>query len=142
MKHLTLLTTLLAFAMATICSTTLAAEPASAEKTHAAAQEQARQYAEQFYLKKLAPLHERFTADMKAAMNFEAFSKTRDQIDIQLGSETEVLGERVEPKDDYLIYVRRSRFSKFPGVIEVRWVLNQELKIAGLFFTPEKQPSP
>ena len=48
--------------------------------------------------------------------------------------------ERVEKKDDYLVYVRRARFQKFPGVIEVQWVLTASKGIAGVFFSPEKTP--
>jgi len=118
-----------------------AAEPKTLTEAQAAVQEMGRKYTEQFYLGQLAMLHSKFSSDMKSSMDLETFQKVRSQLEIQLGDEVELYGERVEKKDDYLVYVRRARFEKFPGVIEVRWILNDEDAIAGVFFSPEKKPA-
>jgi len=116
-----------------------ASEPAAATLTPAVAQETAAKYTEQFYAGQLSALHGKFTTAMKESMNLEAFQTARSQFDQQLGTQTELLDERIEEKDEYLIYVRRARFEKYPGVIEVQWLLTDDKSIAGFFLSPEKQ---
>lgn len=120
----------------------VAAAPASAQEEMKAGQAKARdlgrEYTEQFYASKLEPLHAKFTKDMADAMSLERFTQVRQQLDEQLGAETEVLGETVESKDGYLVYLRRAKFAKFPGVIVVQWALKEGGEIAGVFLTPEQ----
>ena len=81
----------------------IASEPAAATLTPAVAQETAAKYTEQFYAGQLAALHGKFTTAMKESMSLEAFQTARSQFDQQLGSQTELLDERVEEKEDYLM---------------------------------------
>ena len=104
----------------------------------AEARELGRAYTQQFYDKKLEPLRAKFSTEMAEAMSLEQFTEVRAQLDAQLGPETEMLEDGVETKDDYLVYERRAKFEKYPGVIVVRWVLKEGGAIAGVFLTPEQ----
>jgi hypothetical protein len=131
--------TVLAVGLAAICALAACAQTPSKEDEDAKVMQLGRHFAEQFSLKKLEPLHEEFSAGFKETMNLPELQATWAQVALQLGSETELLDERVVDDPEYRIYVRRSRFSKFPGVIEARWLLNDDREIAGLFFTPERK---
>ncbi len=130
------------FILASLLVVSLA--PAAAQelsKEHSNAQDAGRKYTEMFYASDLKALHDMFTDDMKAAMSFDAFVEVRRQLGLQLGDQQETLGEKVTVQDAYVVYTRRANFEKYPGVIEVRWVLSGDHKIAGVFMSPEA-PAP
>ena len=61
---------------------------------------------DQFYLGELEKLRERFTPAFAEQMSLEAFAEMRRNVTLQLGSETEVLDERLGNLPDSILYVR------------------------------------
>ena len=55
----------------------------------------------------------------------------------QLGAEDLLISESLTTKTPYHRYLRRARFERYAGEIEVSWVLREDnLTIAGLVFSP------
>ncbi len=83
--------------------------------------EMGRQLTQWFYEGELDQIWGRFSSEMREALvSIESFGAFQAQaIDAQLGSEIQVLNERVQPVEGYQVYLRTARFSNFDGPILV-----------------------
>lgn len=99
--------------------------------------EEGRELTRQFYEREFDALWDRMAALMVEALGSkEELAKFRGQIDVQLGSETEVLDEKVVPTGPFRAYVRKASFSNVGVPAIVQWTLDTEGKIAGFFIRP------
>lgn len=101
--------------------------------------ETGRQYTAWFYAGETGRLWELFSPEMKQAIgSAEKLKAFRDQVGDQLGTETAVVDEKVEPSGLYQVYTRKARFSKSPDRRFVTlWTLNGKGTIAGFFIRPD-----
>jgi murein DD-endopeptidase MepM/ murein hydrolase activator NlpD len=82
---------------------------------------------------------ERMTPQMQSALkSAQAFATFREQAGAQLGSEKEVIDEKTLEQDGYAVYLRRSRFENFDGVIVTQWAFDAEGRVAGFFIRPDQ----
>lgn len=100
----------------------------------------AQDYNRRFYAGDLAELYELFTPEMAQEMTFTQFSRMHRFVVDQLGQETELLGETVEARPPYQRYLRRARFERYAGEIEISWLLRDDHSIAGVVFRPAETP--
>jgi len=98
-----------------------------------------RRYTQMFYAGELKQLREKFSAEMKEEFPPGRLEEMRDQVRLNLGEETEIVGEDSQARDDYRGFARWARFSKHDGVVEIQWVLREDDTIAG-FLIREAQP--
>jgi hypothetical protein len=96
----------------------------------------------QFYRGELAKLHKRFSTEMKATLTLERLTELRAKVEKDYGKEVEVLGEDWQYRGNYRGFVRWARFDRYPGPIEVIWMLHKDDdQVAGLFVQPaQNQP--
>ena len=99
-----------------------------------------RAYARQFYRGELPELHARFAESLKSRMDLAALSAMHRQLNQQLGLETRLLDERVVAIAGSPVYVRRARFERFDGEVEVLIQLDPDRSVAGLMFRPAETP--
>lgn len=95
-----------------------------------------RRLTSQFYDEELEALHRRFTPDMAADMSLERLIAFRARVQNQAGSEAQVVSERIDVRDSLRAYVRRARFDKAPGLVDVVWVLTPSGKVQGFLLRP------
>jgi len=99
-------------------------------------EDKAREYTERFYAGDIVALHALFTDEMAHEIPLPQFQQMYRSVRDQLGAETEVLSETTEFKTPYHRYLRRARFERFAGEIEVNWLLRDDYSIAGVVFRP------
>jgi hypothetical protein len=94
--------------------------------------------AEDFLTGDAASLHGRFTEAFKEEMSLADLQGFQQRTRDKLGAEAEVVDEVIKPKDEYMYYIRRSRFAKGPAELHVLW---REGQVAALFVrTPPEEP--
>lgn len=106
--------------------------------------EMGRQLTQWFYEGELDQIWGRFSSEMREALvSIESFGAFQAQaIDAQLGSEIQVLNERVQPVEGYQVYLRTARFSNFDGPILVQWAFDSSGNVAGFFIRPKPTLAP
>jgi hypothetical protein len=106
------------------------AAPAGDEKELAAG----RAHVQKFYAGELETLHNSFSKEMQAELTLEALRATHRQVTEQLGTEREIVDEKITNKDGFTVYLRRVRFDKqLEGVFEWHIVWREDRSVAGLF---------
>lgn len=114
--------------------------PAAAQDDTARLTEKGRTLTQQFYTGEYEAIAAEFDDQMKTAIGgAEGLGAFHAQLQEQLGSETEVLSERVTTADAHRIYERSVKFEKFPGTIAITWVFDSEEKVSGFQVRPGQQ---
>ena len=98
---------------------------------------------ERFYAGEVEETWDRCDEKMQQVLgSLETFEAFRAQAFAQLGDEVEVLEESAEEQGTTRIYRRKSRFEKYPGVIEVVCSFDAEDRISGFVIRPQAQAAP
>ena len=97
-----------------------------------------------FYGREFEQLMPHFGPQMASVMKLETLNTFRDQVEAQLGPETEVQDEHVVVQDSFQVYSRLSMFEKQARPIETSWTLSPSGKVAGFHVRPPQgeYPSP
>jgi len=127
----------LLFVMLVVAGASLVAQEAEPSRE----MEFGRSYTMYFYRGELGRVHANFTAKFKEAMSLAKLRDSRREVSLQLGVETELLGEEIVSKDEFKIYVRRARFEKFDGIVEVVVAMREDHSIAGFAVRPAATPT-
>ena len=107
-----------------------------------------RRYTRWLYEGRVDSLFARFGPQMRGAIpTVEAFAGMQQQIQAQLGAETEVISERIvdpPPMPGLTVYVRSARFASAPMVLDVTVATDSAGTIHGLGVRPQgpTQPAP
>lgn len=103
-----------------------------------------RELTQLFFSRELGQLLPQLGPQMAAIMKLETLNSFRDQVEDQLGAETQVQDERVVTQDSFQVYRRLSKFEKAPMPIETVWTLSPSGKVAGFYIRPPQTeyPSP
>lgn len=105
--------------------------------------DQGRALTQQFAAGEVAGIHARFDAQMSEALSLEQLTALHQQVQTELGTETEVLSEQAGEMEGLRVYLRVSRFSQAPDApAETGWALDQEGGIAGFFIRPAQPEAP
>ena len=99
--------------------------------------EQGRNLTQQFYNRELDTLSKQFSVAMAQALNKTDLSAFGEQIEDQLGQESQVIDEQVSRSQDLYIYRRITRFEKLEQNIIVQWTLNAQHEVDGFWITPD-----
>ena len=91
-----------------------------------------RAYTKDFYSGELNKLYTKFSPQFQESMTIDELRNFRHNVSNQFGVETEVLSEEIVPRGAFLIYVRRSRFAKNDGAVELIVALRDGSLIAGM----------
>jgi hypothetical protein len=95
------------------------------------AKQKGQAYAQWFYEGKISELWRNLSPVMRQALGSEAqLTQFRAQTRRQLGSETEIVGESVQPAGVLQVYRRIAKFQKAEGTIEVRFAFDPRGAIA------------
>jgi hypothetical protein len=129
-----------------VAAAILVAAPLQAQAADSAQLEPGRRYTQWLYEGQTDSLWARFSPEMRAAIpTAEALATMNEQIKAQVGTETEVLQERImdpSPEPGMTVYVRSARFSAAPMTIDVMVVTDAAGTIQGLSIRPQRQPDP
>ncbi len=124
----------------TVLERRLASQDASPEPAatgpHAAEIEQGRAYAHQFYRGELEALRARFTPGLARKVSPDQLAEMARTVSRQLGIERELLHERVVPDERGATYLRRARFERYSGEVEVVIELVEGQAINAIEFRP------
>lgn len=102
-----------------------------------------RELSDLFLRGKTDVLWQRMTAPMQAALKSQdAFAAFRKQLEAQLGTEHEVLSEKVDTVQVTQVYLRRALWSKAPTAVTMQWALEGNGDIAGFHIRPAKVAEP
>lgn len=119
------------------------AVPAAAQQADSAGLARGRQYAQWVMEARADTLWALFSPQMRSAIpTADAMRAMSQQIQGQLGAETEVLAERIldpSPAPGLEVYVRSSRFTKAPVVLDLVIALDSAGLIHGLTLRPQQQ---
>lgn len=126
---------------ASACSTTKTGTPPassqSEEESTVDPLERGRELTAEFYAGETDSLWSQMSEQMRAAFqNKENLVAFRQQVEEQLGDETEVLNEEVAPAPPYQVYVRTASFEKGEGPVVVQWTIEADGTVAGFFIRP------
>jgi len=94
--------------------------------------QQARDYISMFYRGELKQVHERFSSGFKQEMSEDDLITFRRQVSEVLGVEKELLSEEIVEHGDYKTYVRKARFEKYDGAVEIKLSIRPDNSVAGL----------
>ena len=139
-KHFILLA--VAVGAMSACTTTSSDAPAIALPTAEMAMpenplELGRELTNWFYSGEMAPIWSKMDDRMRGAMgseqNLDAF---RQQVEAQLGTETNVVDEQMTAAPPYQVYVRTASFSNYDQPITVQWTFDESGKVSGFFVKP------
>lgn len=98
---------------------------------------QGRELTDLFYAGETGTIWSRMTGEMQEALKTEGeLAAFQQKVRADLGTETEVLDEKVLPAPPYRVYLRVASFSDFGGPITVQWTLDEEDRVAGFFVRP------
>ncbi len=98
-----------------------------------------RQFTEQFHAGDTSAIWKRMTTQMQSALTSEqAFAAFREQVGAQLGKEQTVVEEQTLQHGGFEVYLRRSRFERFAGVIVTQWAFDSDGRVAGFFIRPDQ----
>ncbi|MGH7457725.1 MAG: hypothetical protein ACREKN_01415 [Longimicrobiaceae bacterium] len=96
-----------------------------------------RRYTGWYYRGDLDRLWERFTPEMRDALDREELAEVRDRLTRRLGREAELLDERVERgDDDFRLYLRTVRFDRAPERAVLLFAIDGEGRIGGFYIRP------
>lgn len=102
-----------------------------------------RELSQLFLAGKTDAIWQRMTAPMQAAIGSrEALATFRKQVESQLGSEDEVLSEKVDRIEGRRVYVRSARWSKVSTAVTMQWTLDAEGRIDGFYIRPAAAAEP
>lgn len=102
-----------------------------------------REFTEKFYNEDYDDLWDSFAEEMKEAFGAKATLQAFHlQLDEQLGAETAVIEEKVQPLGEHLLFVRTARFEKLPQVFQVTWAFDDDDTVIGFTITPVREPYP
>jgi hypothetical protein len=119
--------------LAALSSAPLAAQPDPGDP------EPGRALTTAFYAGQTDSIWARMTPEMQRALGTpEALAAFRARVEATLGAENTVVEETAEARGGMEIYRRRARFSRFPGLIRVEWVLAADGAIAGFLVAPDQ----
>jgi tetratricopeptide (TPR) repeat protein len=96
----------------------------------------ARAFLALFYRGDLEAMHARFSSEFAERMSLEALDEMWRSAAARLGPEVETLDERLGSTDDSTLYVRRARFEKHDGEIEVVIELTADGSLTGFVIRP------
>ena len=97
---------------------------------------QAREDLGRFYRGELELLRARFSATLAARLSAAGLRELHESVVRQLGAERERLDESVVPRSTGTTYLRRARFDRYSGEVEVVVQLTADRTIEGLQFRP------
>ncbi len=101
-----------------------------------AALAQGRRYTELFYAGEFAELAGAFSSEMLAAVGAQEGLETfRQQIEDQLGAETQVLDEQVFSSQGFRVYERTAVFEKVGTPFDVEWTFDENGVVEGFFYS-------
>ncbi len=124
----------------------MVAAPLSAQAADSAQLELGRRYTQWLYEGQTDSLWAKFSPEMREAIpTAQALAELRQQITAQVGTETEVVQERImdpAPEPGLTVYVRSARFSSAPMVIDVMVGTDASGTIQGMSVRPQRQPNP
>jgi murein DD-endopeptidase MepM/ murein hydrolase activator NlpD len=124
------------------------AMPAAAQQADSAGLARGRQYTQWLYEGQVDTLWALFSPQMRAAIpTVDAMRAMQQQINGQVGAETEVVGERLmdpPPVPGLTVYVRSARFTNAPMVLDLVLATDSAGQILGLTLRPQQasQPAP
>lgn len=122
------------------------AAPAAAQQADSARMEVGRRYTQWLYEGRTDTLHALFSPQMRAAIATpQAFATMQQQIHAQVGTETEVVRERIvdpTPAPGMTVYVRTARFSAAPMELDVTVVTDSAGMIHGFGVRPAPAREP
>ena len=98
-----------------------------------------RKYTEMFYEGQLDLLHAKFSEEMRQTVPMEQINLMFEHAVTTYGTETGLIAEEMQTRDDYRAFVRWARFDKTEEIIEIQWILKQNDEIAGFFIRPAKR---
>lgn len=131
--HLVIVATLMLFGLGPL----LAAPPEDATT------QAGRELTRLFLDGKTDALWTRFTPEMQALFRDEkSLADFRAQVGEGLGVEETLESERTASQLGDRVYIRTSRWSKFPRPVTLRWGLDTEGKVAGFSVEPAGEPAP
>jgi len=99
------------------------------------------QYTAWFYAGEAGKIWERFSPAMqKAVGSVDRLRSFKSDVEVQAGTETSILEEKLETvgQPPVQVYVRRARFSKAAVPVVVQWAILDDGKIGGFFVRPEQ----
>jgi hypothetical protein len=105
----------------------------------------AREYISGIYQGQVSALWRDMTPEMQQAMKSETdLLKLASTLKFQLGDETSMDKDKecVMPAPHAQVYTRLAHFSAVPGAIIVMLSLDEQGKVAGLYFRPQPNPAP
>jgi hypothetical protein len=115
-----------------------AAAPAVAQEEDATTMQRGRELTQLFYDGDMDSIVAVFDERMSAALGgVPELSAFRDQVVTQLGSEVDVLDERVATSGEHRVYHRSARFEKVSVTVAVVWSFDGSGRIAGFMIRPE-----
>lgn len=104
------------------------------------AKKKGRIYTQWFYEGKLGDLWAKLSPVMQQALGSEdKLSELRNQILQQLGSETELSAENVQPAGALQVYKRLAKFEKVEGNVEVQFAFDPRGSVAGFYVRPTQR---
>lgn len=132
--------------MAIAAALACGAAPAAAQQADSAAMEVGRKYAGWLYGGQLDSLFARFSPQMRQAVpSVDAFRAMNEQITAQVGTETEVLSERVARTPQapgITAYVRSAHFSNAPMVLDLVIATDSAGTVEGFSLRPQQNAAP
>lgn len=96
----------------------------------------ARAFLALFYRGDLEAMHARFSGEFAERMSLAGLDEMRRSAAAQLGPEVETLDERLGSTDDSTLYVRRARFEKHDGEVEIVIELTDDGSLTGFMIQP------
>lgn len=140
-SNLVALVTVLALAVpASLAGTPWAQEQEQEQAREPSTREAGRQFTQWFYNDELDKLWERFSDEMKSAMDddVDELAGVREQIR-PLGAEVEVVDEQVVESDGFMVYLRTVRFANQEGRVRIQWAIEEDGEIGGFYIRPAQQ---
>jgi murein DD-endopeptidase MepM/ murein hydrolase activator NlpD len=96
-----------------------------------------------FYQRDLDALFDEMSAALRAVFgDVDGFETFRDQIDVQLGEEVEVVKETAQKQAGSLVYTRIARFEKQERKFQITWNVGPEEQIDGFGIAAVPVPYP
>ena len=90
-----------------------------------------------FYKCEISQVWTKMTAEMKKALRSEEdLTSFRQQINLQLGDENNLVDEKTMMSPPYRVYLRTAAFSKLDKPVNIQWTIDENNKVAGFFIRP------
>jgi murein DD-endopeptidase MepM/ murein hydrolase activator NlpD len=95
-----------------------------------------RHYTAEFYAGDVAGLEARFSPELRAKEDSAKLRGDRQQVTDQLGAEHSVVGEDVQPKGPWMVYVRTITVDNIAEPVAVQWALGADGTIGAFAVRP------